>query len=310
MNIKDLQSKENPTWCPGCGDYGILAAVKSALVELSSAPGLDVRPENTVIVTGIGCGSKINHYVKVYGFEGLHGRPLPVATAVKLCNPSLNVIAVGGDGDGYGLGMGHFIHSARRNLNITYIVEDNQVYGLTTGQTSPTSAKGTKSKSTPFGAIELPANPLALALSAGATFVARGYAGDLPHLTALIAAGVAHPGFSLIDVLQPCVTFNKVNTYDFFGKKVYKLGVSDGNTVGGDKYNGGKAIGSGLNVEGLTLSEAIEKSYEWDDKIPLGVFYKEDRPTYEEMEIGLKNGKPVDVPVDPVEIEELMEEFM
>lgn len=302
MNIKDLQSKENPTWCPGCGDYGILAAVKSALVELSSGEGygasLDVRPENTVIVTGIGCGSKINHYVKVYGFEGLHGRPLPVATAVKLCNPSLNVIAIGGDGDGYGLGMGHFIHSARRNLNITYIVEDNQVYGLTTGQTSPTSAKGTKSKSTPFGAIELPANPLALALSAGATFVARGYAGDLPHLTALIAAGVSHRGFALIDVLQPCVTFNNVNTYDFFGKKVYKLddGLSDKEAK--------KA------VVGLKLGEAIEKSYEWDEKIPLGVFYKEDRPTYEEMEIGLKDGKPVDVPKTLVDIEELMAEFM
>lgn len=278
--IKDLQTRDIPDWCPGCGDYGILTALKGAIVETG------LRPEETVIVTGIGCGSKINHYVNVYGFEGLHGRPLPVATAVKLCNPSLHVIAVGGDGDGYGLGMGHFIHSARRNLNITYIVEDNQVYGLTTGQTSPTSVKGTKSKSTPFGAIELPVNPLVLALSAGATFVGRGYAGDLQHLTGLIAAGLRHRGFSLIDVLQPCVTFNKAYGYDFFGKKVYKLEAA------------------------LGMDEAIKKSREWDGGIPLGVFYDEKRPTYEEQEIGLKNGRPVDVPLAPVGIEELMSEFM
>lgn len=290
--IKDLQTRDIPDWCPGCGDYGILTALKGAIAQAG------LRPEETVIVTGIGCGSKINHYVNVYGFEGLHGRPLPVATAVKLCNPSLHVIAIGGDGDGYGLGMGHFIHSARRNINITYIVEDNQVYGLTTGQTSPTSVKGTKSKSTPFGAIELPANPLALAISAGATFVARGYAGDLQHLTGLIAAGVKHRGFSLIDVLQPCVTFNKAYGYDFFGKKVYKLGSG--------------ADGSGGNVldDGLAKAEALWKSYEWDEKIPIGVFYKEDRPTYEDQEIGLRNGKPTDIPLAPVEIEELMEEFM
>ena len=286
--MSQLKTREAPNWCPGCGNYGIQAALKNAIVEL----GLDTS--SLVIATGIGCGSKINHWVKCYGFEGLHGRPLPVATGIKLANPSLTVLAAGGDGDGYGLGMGHFIHSMRRNLDITYIVQNNQIYGLTTGQTSPTSGKGTRTKSTPAGSIELPVNPIALALVSGATYVARGYAGDVPHLTALIAGAIAHHGFALVDVLQPCVTFNKIDTYDFFAKRVYKLEAAEGWT----------------SDAGMGLAAAVEKAREWGDKIPIGLFYREERPTYEDEEVGFKGGlRPVDVGGETVNVEEVMSKF-
>lgn len=294
MEMKDLQTRQNPNWCPGCGDYGIMAALKAALVELQ----LDMK--NVVIVTGIGCGSKINHWVRCYGFEGLHGRPLPVATGVKLANPDLHVIVVGGDGDAYGLGMGHFIHSMRRNINLTYIVQDNQIYGLTTGQTSPTSSRGTRSKSTPFGAIEIPVNPIDLAFGAGATFIARGYAGDLKHLTSLIVQGIKHEGFSLIDTLQPCVSFNKVSTYEFFNKRVYKLEEDK-------SYKMPFIDESGLFD--ASIGDAMRRSREWEEKIPIGVFYKGFRPTYESAEIGLLEGKPVGFG-EGISIEDLMAGYM
>lgn len=289
--LKDLQTREIPTWCPGCGDYGIQAAVKNAIVETGLAPC------ETVLVSGIGCGSKLPHYVKTYGFEGLHGRPLPVATGVKLANPSLTVIAAGGDGDGYGLGMGHLIHSMRRNIDITYIVQNNQIYGLTTGQTSPTSSKGVKTKSTPFGAIEAPVNPIELGLASGATYIARGYAGDLPHLTSLIVGALKHRGFALIDVFQPCVTFNKVNTYDFFASRVYRLEDDKSFTVAGPGNE-------------KTICEAVRRGRELGDRIPIGLFYREERATYEDEEPGLENGRPVDVDADIVDIAGLMSGFM
>ncbi len=294
MEMKDLQTRQDSNWCPGCGNYGIMAALKAAFIELN----LDIK--NVVIVTGIGCGSKINHWTKCYGFESLHGRPLPVATGIKLANPDLKVIAIGGDGDGYGLGMGHFIHSMRRNIDITYIVQDNQIYGLTTGQASPTSSKGTKSKSTPFGSIEIPVNPIDLAFSAGATFISRGYAGDLKHLTSLIVQAIKHEGFSLIDVLQPCVSFNKVNTYEFFNKRVYKLEEDNTYKIPFIDENG---------VCDSSIGDAIKRSREWNDKIPIGVFYKGFRPTYESSEIGLSKGKPVDIGKE-VDIENLMAKYM
>jgi len=294
MEMKDLQTRQNPNWCPGCGDYGILAALKAALIELN----FDIK--NVVIVTGIGCGSKINHWVKCYGFESLHGRPIPVATGVKLANPDLKVIAIGGDGDAYGLGMGHFIHAMRRNLDITYIVQDNQVYGLTTGQTSPTSDRGTKSKSTPFGAIEVPVNPIDLAFGSGATFIARGYAGDLKHLTSLIVQGVKHEGFALIDTLQPCVSFNKINTYDFFNKRVYKLEEDKSYKMPFIDENG---------MFDTSIGDAMKRSREWNEKIPIGVFYKGFRPTYESSEIGLSEGRPVEFDND-IDIEDLMAGYM
>src|SRR5208283_4710807 len=215
--VAEYNVKERSQWCPGCGNFGLMAALKGALAEL------DIATHNTVISSGIGCSGKMPHYVNCYGFEGLHGRTLPVASGIKLANHKLNVLAIGGDGDGYGIGSAHFMHIMRRNYDLTYIVHDNQIYGLTTGQASPTSQPGMKTKTTPYGVVETPFNPLASAISGGATFVARSFAGDMVHLKETLKQAIAHRGFALVDVFQPCVTFNKLNTYEFFMKRAYKL---------------------------------------------------------------------------------------
>ncbi len=256
VTLADLTKKEYPSWCLGCGDHTILFTLKNALVEL------DIEPHNVLIVTGIGCGSKVNHYIKTYGFEGLHGRTLPVATGAKLVNKGLTVIAVGGDGDGYGIGGNHFIQSMRRNLDITYIVQNNAVYGLTKGQYSPTSSKGFRSSSTPQGAIEEPINPISTAIVSGATFVARGYSMETKHLQKLIVDAVRHKGFSLIDVFQICTTYNKVQTWDYFKQRLYKL-----------EDNGHDPANKWL---------ALEKAEECE-RMPIGLLYKEEgKPTYED----------------------------
>ncbi|MBI2580092.1 MAG: 2-oxoacid ferredoxin oxidoreductase [Candidatus Aenigmarchaeota archaeon] len=254
--VAELTTKEAPTWCVGCGDFSILSVLKLAIVETK------LDPANTVIVSGIGCGSKTNHFIKTYGFEGLHGRALPVATGIRIANHKLNVIVVTGDGDGYGIGGNHFIHAARRNLNLTYVIQNNEVYGLTKGQTSPTSEKGFKSNSTPQGALEEPVNPLALAITMGATFVARGYALDIPGLKKLISEGMQHNGLAVIDVFQPCSTYNKVNTPEWYKARLFKL-----EEVGHDPSDKVKAF---------------EMAQMWGDRIPVGLFYRENRPTYEE----------------------------
>ena len=210
-------SDVKPIWCPGCGDYGVHAAINKALMDL----GID--KSKIVIVSGIGCSSAMPHTFSTYGIHGIHGRVLPVAMGVKLANDELTVIGVGGDGDGYGIGGNHFVHTARRNIDITYIVMNNQIYGLTTGQASPTTLLGAKTKSTPFGEIEEPVNPIAIAISAGATYVARGFSGEPMHLAELIKNGITHKGFAVIDALIPCVSFNTLNTYDWFRQRVYKL---------------------------------------------------------------------------------------
>lgn len=283
--LKDLETKDRPNWCPGCGNFGIQMALKQAIVNLN------LEPHKVAISTGIGCGSKINQWINTYGFAGLHGRSLPVAMGIKLSNHELTVIDIGGDGDGYGIGMGHFIHSMRRNINMTYIVEDNQIYGLTLGQTSPTSEKGAKGPSTPRGVIEDPVNPIRLALASDCTFVARGFAGDIPHLTKLIEEAVKHRGFALIDVFQPCVTFNKVNTYDYFRQRVYKL------------------EDSGHDIK--NLGAAFEKAGESGEKIPIGIFYKTEKPIYEDSDVGLKDGIPrANVDISKIDVGEVMESFM
>ncbi|GAF95504.1 unnamed protein product, partial [marine sediment metagenome] len=203
-------------WCPGCGNFGILTALKQALVAL------EIEPYRVLMVSGIGQAGKLPHYTKGNVFNSLHGRTLPVATGAKIANPELIVIAVAGDGDGYGEGGNHFINAARRNNDITYLVHNNQVYGLTKGQASPTSDFGFVTKTTPHGA-DVPLNPIALAIAADASFVARGFAGDVNHLSQLIMQGVQHQGFALIDVLQPCPTFNHKNTYAWYRERVYKL---------------------------------------------------------------------------------------
>lgn len=262
--VKDYASPVKPTWCPGCGDFGILSAVKQGLVQAGLAP------HEVLIVSGIGCGSKLPDYAKVNGFMTLHGRPVPVATGAKLANHSLKVLTVHGDGDSLGLGMGHFIHTARRNLDITDIIQNNQIYGLTKGQYSPTSDPGFITSTSPDGAAEMAANPLALALAAGGTFLARGFAGEVKGLASLIAQAVQHKGYSLLDILQPCVTFNRKNTYDWYRERVYKLEETD--------YDPGDRVA------------AFRKALEWGDRIPIGVIYQTQLPTYEDQVAGLQEG--------------------
>ena len=265
--MQDYKSNVKPIFCPGCGDYGVDASMLKALVELQ------LDPSSTVIVSGIGCSSSMPHDFKAYGIHGLHGRALPLAEGVRLANTELHVIVAGGDGDGYGIGLNHLIHAIRRNLNITYVVMNNEIYGLTTGQASPTSGMGHVTKSTPLGVIERPVNPLSLALAAGATYVARGFSGDPVHLTNLIKNGILHKGFALVDVQSPCVTFNKVNTYEWTRKRVYKLEES-----GHDPKD---------------FMKAMEKAVEFQvnpDKFPIGLFYEADVPTYEDQEEALKQG--------------------
>jgi 2-oxoglutarate ferredoxin oxidoreductase subunit beta len=284
IKLQDLQTRQNPNWCPGCGNFGIQAAIKNAIKDLN------LEKEKVVISTGIGCGSKVNQWIETYGFAGLHGRSVPVAMGVKLANTELTVIDVSGDGDGYGIGMCHFIHAMRRNIDMTYIVQDNQIYGLTLGQVSPTSSKGSIGPSTPHGVIEEPVNPIRMALASDCTFVARGFAGDIPHLAWLVAEGIKHRGFALIDVFQPCVTFNKVNTFQFFKERVYKLEDEKGYDV-------------------TNKVRAFERASELDIKIPIGIFYKVEKPTYEDVDVAFKSGNPVKADISNVDVKGICESF-
>lgn len=214
--------KEKPTWCPGCGDFGVLKAIQEA------AAGLGIAPKDLVMVSGIGCSGKITSYFRSYGFHSMHGRTLPVATGIRLANPSLKVLAVGGDGDGYGIGLNHLIHAIRRNVDITYIVMHNSVYGNTKGQTAPTSDVGYVSGSTPMGSIEEPVRPLSLSLAAGATYVAQGFAGNIQQLERLIRGGMEHEGFAFINVFSPCVTYDKKHTYAWYKEHLVDLDEDEG----------------------------------------------------------------------------------
>lgn len=214
--IKDFKA-EKPTWCPGCGDFGVLNAMQRAAVALG------LEPEQVVVVSGIGCAGKMSQHFGGYGLHSLHGRSLPTAQAVKLANRDLTVFAAGGDGDGYGIGMGHFIHAIRRNVDITYIVMDNHIYGLTTGQASPTSDIGSQTKTSPHGTVERPIEPLQLALSEHCGFVAQAFSGDTKHMATVVERAMRHSGFSLVNVYSPCVTFNKVNSYEFYKEKLVNV---------------------------------------------------------------------------------------
>lgn len=215
--LKDFRNNIKPNWCPGCGDFSIQAAIQRA------AANVGLEPEGLAIVSGIGCSGRISGYVNAYGFHGVHGRSLPIAQGLKMANRELTVIAAGGDGDGFAIGMAHTVHAIRRNLNITYIVMDNQIYGLTKGQTSPRSAEGFKTKSTPQGSVETALSPLEIALASGATFIAQSFSSNLKQLTSVIEEGIKHEGFSLINVFSPCVTFNKINTYEWFKDNIVDL---------------------------------------------------------------------------------------
>lgn len=209
--------KEKPTWCPGCGDFGVLKAIQDAAARIG------LSPKDIVMVSGIGCSGKITSYFRSYGFHSMHGRTLPVATGIRLANPALKVLAVGGDGDGYGIGLNHFIHAIRRNVDLTYIVMDNHVYGNTKGQTAPTSDIGYVSGSTPMGSIEEPVRPLSLALAAGVTYIAQGMAGNIKQLERLIRKGMEHEGFAFINVFSPCVTYDKKHTYTWYKEHLIDL---------------------------------------------------------------------------------------
>ncbi len=254
----DYNSSHNCTWCPGCGNFAIWYMLKQALLEL------ELQPHEVVMVYGVGCSGNGSNFTEIYGFHGLHGRALPVAQGIKLVNKALKVIVIGGDGDGMGLGIGHFIHACRRNLDITYILHDNQIYGLTTGQASPRSDKGFVTKTSLEGTIEDPVNPITIALSANASHISRSFSGSPHHLKDTLKKAIQHKGFSFVDVMQPCITFNKQNTYAWYTDRVYNLEEETG-------------------YDYTDRSQAWEKANQWGEKIPMGTFYKQDRPTYEDL---------------------------
>ena len=260
VELKDYASPVRPTWCPGCGDFGVLNALKRALVEA------ELAPHEVIIYTGIGCGSKLPDYMRVNGFTSLHGRPIPIAQGAHLANHGLKAIVVAGDGDTYGEGGNHFMQALRRNADITIMVQNNRIYGLTKGQYSPTSPKGfpTKTSPRPEGAIDQPINPIALALAAEATFIARSWSGDLQHLTDTMVTAIRHEGAALLDIFQPCVTFNPNYYYDYYRPRVYKLEEE--------------------GYDPADLNAAWEKAHEWGDRIPIGVIYQvEGKPSYEQQ---------------------------
>ncbi len=255
MEPQDYNIEGKTAWCPGCGNFPILKTVKAAFAEL------DIMPHRVLLVSGIGQAAKLPHYLKCNVFNGLHGRALPVATGAKLANHDLPVIVTTGDGDCYGEGGNHLIHAIRRNINIKVFVHDNQIYGLTKGQASPTSMEGMKTKVQTFGVLSEQLNPLALAISLDASFVARGFAGDGEFLKGLMKEAITHKGFALLDILQPCVTFNKLNTFKWYRERVYRIE---------PEYNPEDRSG------------AFERSLEWGEKIPTGIIYRNHRTTLEE----------------------------
>ena len=283
MSIKPFDTNATNTWCPGCGNFSILMTVKQALAELG------IPREEIVAVTGIGCHGKFTDYINVNGIHTIHGRVLPFATAIKIANHKLTVLGFAGDGDAFNIGIGHFPHAARRNVNMTYIIHDNLIYGLTTGQTSPTSKQGFVTKTSPRGAWSIAINPLTQALTSHVSFVARTFAGEAKQMKDVLVQAIRHEGFAMIDVLQPCVSFNRVDTYQFYRERVYKL-----------------------EDEGHDTSDwnrAYERAEEWGERIPIGVFYKEDRPSYEKNFPALEKGPLVDQPLER-DMDELFKEFM
>lgn len=286
IEIKLYESKDENTWCPGCGNFSILDGIKEAVAELK------IEPEKLMMVSGIGQAAKTPHYIRANGFNGLHGRALPPAQAIKMVNPELTVIVTSGDGDAYGEGGNHFIHNIRRNLDIVQLVHDNQIYGLTKGQGSPTTARGQVTSMQFEGVVSEPLNPLALAIASGATFVARSFSGDKEHLKKMIKAAVKHKGYSLIDIMQPCVSFNKINTFKWYKDRVYYLDES---------YN--------QKDKGTAIMKAMEFG---DEGIPLGILYEEEgKPTFHDLHPVLNRG---DIVVNrewvPTDAEKFVKEFM
>ena len=280
VRIKDYESSYKNQWCPGCGNFGILEAMKAALVSLK------IPPDQLLIVSGIGQAAKTPHFLKCNMFHALHGRALPLATGAKMANHNLKILVNSGDGDCYGEGGNHFMHAIRRNVDLTLLVHNNKTYGLTKGQASPTSDFGMVTPLQLHGVISESFNPLAVALSLGAGFVARGFSGNMGHLSRLIQEGISHKGFSLIDILQPCVSFNRVNTYDWYKKRVYDLFEE--------------------NYVPDNFEKAMNLARQWDEKIPIGIIYKEEKPTFTDRIEVLNQGPLISQKYDSGRLQALM----
>ncbi len=277
----DFQPDRETAWCPGCGNFPLRKALASALA------GLDIEPSEVAMFSGIGQAAKMPHYIRVNGFNGLHGRALPPAIGFRLANPELNVIVESGDGDTYGEGGNHILHNIRRNPDIAHFVHNNQIYGLTKGQASPTTGEGIKTKVQPEGITARPFNPIEFAVAMNASFVARGFVGSRDHLVDLMQKALEHRGYALVDILQPCVTFNDVNTYQWYSERVYELG-SDYDETDRDK--------------------AFVKAREWGENIPLGVIYQQEKPIFRDNFPHLPEEMKVE-PEDPENLQHLLDEF-
>ena len=282
MTIAEDYKGQHPAWCPGCGNFSIMKSFRDAMVEMN------IEPHKFTIVSGIGQAAKFPHYTKCNTFNGLHGRALPVASGMRIVNHEHLVMVFTGDGDCYGEGGNHFVHSIRRNINVKLFIHDNQIYGLTKGQASPTSMEGMKTKNQPFGVFSEQLNPLALAIALDCSFVARGFSGEMGHLKELMKEAVQHRGFTLVDILQPCVSFNKINTFQWYKERVYHL---DGSHDAEDRV------------------KAFEKSLEWGERIPLGVLFRNNRPVYEERIPVNESGPLVKQGFDIKKIEQTLKEF-
>lgn len=276
LKPKDYKSDVHPDWCPGCGDFGIVNCIQQAMAELK------LPPHQVMMYSGVGCSSKTPHYIKTYGVHTLHGRSLPFAIGSKLANPELYVVTAGGDGDGYGIGAGHFLNAGRRNVNLTYIVYNNEVYGLTKGQASPTLKLGAQPKSLPLPNPNDGINPLAIAISAGYTFVARSYAFDAKHLKETIKRAILHKGFSLVDVLQPCPTYNNLHTKDWFAEEVEIEGAKYPRTYHIEEkgYNGKVQNPSDEGEIQAKKLQALQKVQGTEPQVALGVFYEVELPDF------------------------------
>ncbi len=276
IKMADYRNDSHNDWCAGCGDFGILSSIQKALVVL------ELPRHRVVVFSGIGCSGKTPHFIQTFGVHTLHGRSVPFASGAKIANPDLEVLAVGGDGDGYGIGVGHLVNSGRRNLNLTYIVFNNGVYGLTKGQASPTLTLGTQTKSLPLPNINEAINPIALALTSGFTWIGRGYSYDVKGLTDMIVRAVRHKGTALLDVIQPCPTYNDIHTKDYWAETV--------DTPAGklprilrleeENYDGRVADSGDLLEITRKRVAAFERSTRIEDRLPIGVFYEIDLATF------------------------------
>lgn len=280
---KEFTSSYKPTWCPGCGNFGIYPATKKALAELG------LEPHHVAMTFGIGCSSNGANFFNLYSFHSIHGRTIPVAVGIKLANHEMTVIADSGDGDGYGEGLNHMMHTARSNVDITYLVHDNHLYSLTKGQMSPTSLKGMKTKTSPFGSLNRQFNPLSTAITAGVSFVAQGFSGDLKQLTEIIKQAIEHKGFALVNILQICTTFNKVNTFQWFKERTYNV-ADEGH-------------------DPASFQQALRVATRNHDKLPLGVIYKSERKTYGDQLPQIEIEPLAKQPIDSVNITESLKAY-